>query len=572
MQWELEADVIIVGSGLGAMTAALCLKEMGVEDILIIEKANKFGGTSAVSGGGIWIPNNHLAKACGATDSNDEAKAYVTATTAAGKVPETLIDTYIENANKMLKFVTSRAKEIAYISLEHYPDYYMHAEGAKAGHRSLEPKPINWDQLGDDMATMQETHHMMYLFDRIGFTQVEGHDLVTRSPGWWKIMLKLVLKYLFETLWRIKYKTKRARRLACGAAGTARMFLALKNRGISVTLNCALTDLVTDDNDRVIGVHAKDHGRGITIRARKAVILGSGGFEYNQKLREEYLPQPTSTQWSSGGIHTNTGDSLQACLKLNAKTRLMDGAWWCTTINAPDEPAPRLAIMEKSLPGSCVVNMRGERIANESQNYMAYATDFFKSHSEDTPNHPSYMIFDKRFRDSYMVGPLLDVKSRPDKSLPKSYFEEGFMAIEESIDALAKKLGIDKDGLNTTITKMNGYATTGIDLEFQRGESQYDKYYGDESVSPNPCLHAIEQAPFYAIRIDPGEFGTHGGMDITPHAQVLKEDGSVIEGLYAIGNCAAAILPSYPGPGSTLGPAMTFAYQAAKHISGHNGE
>ena len=568
IQWDRETDVVVVGSGLGGMTAALCLKELGVDKVEIIEKAEKFGGASGVSGGGIWIPNNHYAKACGAEDSKEKTAKYLDNTITKGTVPQELIDTYIDKASEMLKFVTDRAKEVQYISLEAYPDYYMDNPGAMAGHRSLEPQPILITELGDDMKRLQETHHMMYLFNRIGFTQVEGHHLVTRAKGWVGIMVKLMLTHLLEVFWRMQNDTKRAKRLACGAAGTARMFLAIRNRGIKISYGCALEDLIQDDNGKIIGIKTKENGKTIYIKTSRAVILAAGGYEYNQALRDKYLPKPTNANWSASGIRSNTGDALQACLKIGAKTRLMNGAWWCTTISAPDEPAPRLAIMEKSLPGSCVVNMAGKRIANESQNYMAYQTEFFKTHSAENPNAPAYMIFDKRFRDSYIVGPLLDKQSRPDSRLPKEYFENGFLAIENSIDALADKLGINKDGLNETIQKMNEYGKSGKDLEFKRGDTEYDRYYGDVNIKPNPCLFPIEQAPFYGIRIDPGDFGTHGGMDTNVHAQVLSEKTNApIEGLYAIGNCAAAILPNYPGPGATLGPAMTFGYQAARHIS-----
>ncbi len=568
MEWHRETDVLVVGSGLGGMTSALCLKELGIEKVDIIEKSSKFGGASGVSGGGIWIPNNHYAKACGAEDSKEKAAEYLRNTISDGTVPQELIDTYIDKASEMLKFVTDAAPEVQYISLEAYPDYYMDNPGAMAGHRSLEPQPVNVTDLGEDMPRLQETHHMMYLFDRIGFTQVEGHALVTRAKGWVGIMVKLMLTHMFEVFFRMKHKTKRAKRLACGAAGTARMFMAIKNKGVDISYECALQELIQDDSGKVIGVKALEGGKVVNIKANRGVILAAGGYEYNQELREKYLPQPTSAEWSGSGIRTNTGDALQASLKVGAKTRLMNGAWWCTTISAPDEPAPRLAIMEKSLPGSCVVNMAGKRIANESQNYMAYQTEFFESHSEANPNAPAYMIFDKRFRDSYIVGPLLDVQSRPDSRLPKEYFENGFMAIEDSIDAIADKLGIDKVGLNDTINKMNEYGKTGKDLEFGRGDTEYDRYYGDETIEPNPCLHSIDQGPFYAIRIDPGDFGTHGGMDTNVNAQVLSESNEPIDGLYAIGNCAAAILPNYPGPGATLGPAMTFGYQAARHIAG----
>jgi 3-oxosteroid 1-dehydrogenase len=569
MDWHRETDVLVVGSGLGGMTSALCLKELGVDKVEIIEKADKFGGASGVSGGGIWIPNNHYAKVCGAEDSTEKSAEYLRNTISEGTVPQELIDTYIEKAPEMLKFVTDKASDVQYISLEAYPDYYMDNPGAMAGHRSLEPEPINVTELGDDMPRLQETHHMMYLFDRIGFTQVEGHALVTRAKGWVGIMIKLMLTHVFEIFFRMKHKTKRAKRLACGSAGTARMFLAIKKAGVSIEYESAFEDLILDEAGKVIGIKAIENGKSINIKANRGVILAAGGYEYNQELREKYLPSPTNKEWSGSGIRTNTGDALQACLKIGAKTRLMNGAWWCTTISAPDEPAPRLAIMEKSLPGSCVVNMAGKRIANESQNYMAYQTEFFESHSDSNPNAPAYMIFDKRFRDSYIVGPLLDVQSRPDSRLPKEYFENGFMAIEDSIDALADKLGIDKAGLNDTISKMNEYGKTGKDLEFGRGDTEYDRYYGDETIEPNPCLHAIDQGPFYAIQIDPGDFGTHGGMETNVNAQVISEEtNEPIEGLYAIGNCAAAILPNYPGPGATLGPAMTFGYQAARHIAG----
>lgn len=572
MNWDREVDVVVVGSGLGAMTSALCLKEMGVDKIEVIEKGEKWGGTSAASGGGIWIPNNHYAKACGATDSVEEARTYLGTTIPDGMVPQELIDTYIDNASKMLKFV-SKADEVKYESLAHYPDYYSMNPGSKTGHRSLEPATINWGTLGDDMKTMEPTHHMMFLFDRIGFNQVEAHSLVTRPPGWWVKMVQLVIGHILETPWRLIHKTKRARRLTCGSAGTARMFLAIKNRNIPVTLNCGMTDLIQDENGKVIGIKANENGKEITIKANKGVILGAGGYEYNQELREKYLPKPTNAEWSGGNIRTNTGDTLVACEKIGSKLRLMNGAWWCTTMKAPDEPAPRLAIMEKSLPGSCVVNMSGKRIANESQNYMGYQTEFFERHTEENPSYPAYMIFDKRFRGSYIVGPLMDTTAKPDSAIPKSYYENGFFAKEDTVEALADKLGINKAGLVETVKNMNEYAKTGKDLEHQRGDAEYDRYYGDQTVSPNPCLHAIDEAPYYGIRIDPGDFGTHGGMDTNINAQVLRaSDDQPIEGLYALGNCAAAILPTYPGPGSTLGPAMTWGYQAAKHITGHNGE
>jgi 3-oxosteroid 1-dehydrogenase len=245
----------------------------------------------------------------------------------------------------------------------------------------------------------------------------------------------------------------------------------------------------------------------------------------------------------------------------------MSGGWWCSSITAPDDPVPRLAIMDKSYPGNIVVTRRGRRIANESQNYYAYQLEFYRRHTAEDPQAPSWMIFDARSRRMYFNGPLWPTRYLPDWRLPRAYFTSGFLSRAGSIRELAERAGIDAEGLAQTVSAMNEYARTGKDLEFGRGDSEYDRYYADPRIKPNPCLAPIVEPPFYAMRIDPGDFGTHGGLATNTDAQVLHTDGTPIPGLYAVGNCAAAILPTYPGPGSTLGPAMTFAWQAAKHFA-----
>jgi 3-oxosteroid 1-dehydrogenase len=214
-----------------------------------------------------------------------------------------------------------------------------------------------------------------------------------------------------------------------------------------------------------------------------------------------------------------------------------------------------------------VVNTLGKRISNESQNYMSFMKEAFEKHSQATPSSPMYMIFDSNFRKKYFVGPLLNAKFRPDFMLPQSYYDEGFLAKADNIPDLARKMKIDVDALVDTVKRMNEYAKTGKDPELHRGDALYDRYYGDPEVKPNPCLGPIVQAPFYAIRMDLGDFGTNGGLVIDTNAQVHDEAGNAIPGLYAIGNTAAGMLVTYPGPGSTLGPAMAFAYRAAKHIA-----
>lgn len=561
-QWDHSVDVLVVGSGNGALTSALCCYEMGTQDVLVIEKTDKYGGTSSISGGGVWVPNSRYAKACGADDSPEAAKTYLMNTIPTEMVSEEMIDTYLEQAPKMLDFLHERTR-VRYESLEHYPDYYSDLDGSRGGHRSLEPEPLNENELGGERKNLRYTHHMMFLFNIIGFTQVEGQLLMAQMPGWFTLALKMVAKYILDIPWRLR--SRKARRLTCGCAGVARLRVSMLDRDMPLWLNSPMSSLI-EDGGHVVGAVVKKEGKILRVRARKGVILAAGGFEHNQAMREKYLPKPTNTEWT-GGCPGNTGDTLNECLRLGAKTHMLDSSWWCTTISVPGEPSPRLSIVEKSFPGSIVVNPAGKRFSNESQNYMSYLKETFSVHSEENPCVPSYQIFDARFRANYLVGPLLNSKLKPDWMLPSSYYKEGFLAKAETILELAEKIGVDAEGLEKTINDMNGYALTGKDLEFQRGDALYDRYYGDPRVEPNPCLGAIDKAPFYAMKIDPGDFGTQGGMVVTTGAQVIKEEGGVISGLYAIGNCSAPILPTYPGPGSTLGPAMTMGYQAAKTIT-----
>ena len=562
MNWDREVDVLVVGTGNGGLTAAVCNWEMGTKDVLIIEKQDKVGGTSATSGGGIWIPNSHYAKEAGAEDNLQDAKSYLMNTLFGEDVPEEMIDTYLEKAPELLKFLHDRT-DVRYESLAEYPDYYTNMEGAREGHRSLEPAPIMASELGANWKNMTWTHFMMRMFNRIHFTQVEAHLLMVQLPGWKKLLARLMWDYIRDIPWRLK--TPISRRLACGSAGVARLYLSVLKRDIPLEFNTQMVELIAD-GDTVLGAVIECNGQRQRVRAAKGVILASGGFEKNQALREQYLPAPTNTTWSAGNPG-NEGDALLAGLELGAKTRLMNDAWWTTTLCVPDEPAPRLAIMEKSFPGSCVVNRDGKRFANESQNYMAFQKDLFKTHTEEHPNAPAWHVFDATFRENFMVGPLMTKAMKPDSQIPKKWFDEGFVAKADTIRELAGMLGIDADGLEETIGKMNHYAVTGKDEDFGRGDAAYDRYYADPAIKPNPCLAPIVKAPFYAMRIEAGDFGTLGGLDTDTVARVRKADGGVFEGLYAVGNCSAAILPTYPGPGATLGPAMTMAYQAARHMN-----
>ncbi len=557
--WDHEVDLLVVGSGNGALTGAICGHDMGAGEVLVIEKGERFGGSSALSGGGVWVPGNRYAKAAGAKDSFDEALQYLHNTIPDGMVPEEKITTYLANAPKMIDFLHERTR-VRYCTLEKYPDYFSDKGGAKTGHRSMEPEPINITELKEDLDKFLDGG-AMYVMYKYALTQVEAQVIISRIRGWTAKMAKLLVSYYIDIPWLLKGRGY-SRRTTGGGAGVIRLYLSLKDRHIPLWLNTEMQQLITEGK-RVVGVVVQREGKTLRIKARKAVLLASGGFEYNQSMREQYLPKPSNTAWSAG-CRTNTGDAIRAGQHIGTKIGLMENAWWCTTKVIPGIKYPFLSIITKSLPGTIVVNKSGKRFSNESQNYMSFLKETFAKHSDENPCVPAYMVFDTKFRRSRNVWPSL----LPDFMLPKSYYDEGLLARGNTIEELARNMGVDEKGLQQTVKQFNEYAKTGKDLDFQRGDAAYDRYYGDPEVKPNPCLGPIIKPPFFSIRIEAGDFGTQGGMVTNTNAQVLSENGEAFEGLYATGNCTAAVLPTYPGPGSTLGPAMTYAYLAAKHISG----
>ena len=568
MNWDYEYDVVVVGSGNGALTSALCAHDGGAKT-LVIEKSDQFGGTSATSGGGVWIPNNRYAKAENVDDSDQDARDYINSVSPKGKINEDLIETYIIEGPRMIDYLHENSI-VKYRNLPYYPDYFPDNPGGKGGNRSMEPEPISGTKLGNDLAKLREQHPQTAFTMgpiNMNFTQVEGQLLLGALPGWKSLFAKLITKYIFDIPMRFKWGWK-DRRLTMGNAGVARLILSLKDRDVDLWIDTGMTDLI-ENKGKVIGIKANKYGSEINIKANKGVILASGGFEKDQNLREQYLPQPTNSDWSAANIY-NTGDALKAALKLGADTHQMDTGWWSTVMKVPNQEKGWLSMVDKSMPGNYTVNKNGERFSNESQNYVSFVDDMFKQYAEGNPCAPCYMIFDSNFRKNRPCGPLLQGTMQPDSSVPKEWWTPSFLSKADTLEKLAEIVGIDPRGLLKTQAKVNKFSKTGKDLDLKRGDSVYDRYYGDPSVTPNPCLASLDKGPFYCMVLYPGEMGTAGGLVIDVNARVLKADGVAIPGLYACGNCTTALLPKYPGPGSTLGPAMTFGYLAAKHITGTN--
>ena len=369
------------------------------------------------------------------------------------------------------------------------------------------------------------------------------------------------------------YTNFRARRerlgntdLSLGLALVGRLRLSLMDRKVPLWLDTSLEDLIADEG-RIVGVLVEKEGRALRIQAKKAVLLAAGGFERNLEMRERYQRAPTSDRWTAG-CETNTGDAVALAVAKGASLDLMGEAWWCPSMLVPLASPVRIVIYEKNLAGGIIVDRRGRRFMNEAEPYNDVGKSMYRANTSEGLAIPAFLVFDGTFRKKYACGPMMPGSTTPDWALPKvlegNFFEKG-----QTLDGLARKIGVDADGLIETVRRFNQFARTGKDLDFGRGDSLQDRYYTSTATGPNPSLGPIEKPPFYAVKVYPGDLGTKGGFRTDARSRVLTDTGEVIPGLYAAGNCSAAAMGrTYPGAGGTIGPAMTFGYIAAEDALG----
>jgi 3-oxosteroid 1-dehydrogenase len=375
----------------------------------------------------------------------------------------------------------------------------------------------------------------------------------------------IMARYFLDYPWR--RKTARDRRLTGGQALMGGLLTALRKRKVTLWLDTPLQSLTQEDG-RVSGVVVQREGKSLQLTARRAVLLGAGGFERNQALREQYLPQPTNADWTATPVGGNTGDAILAGAQAGGVLHLMAHSWGVPTLFVPKEDKYRAMFVERSLPGCMVVNAAGQRFLNESGPYPEFQQAMFANHEKTGGAVPAWIVFDAEFRAKYPIGPLMPSTAMPDNRLRKSWLNVVYWK-GETLQQLAQQIGVDASGLVDSAARMTAFAQSGKDLDFDRGGNGFDRYYGDDSVKPNPNLAPIAKGPFYALKLFPGDIGTKGGLLTDRDARVLNQDGQAIEGLYCVGNNSASVMgPAYPGAGSTLGPAMTFAYRAVAHVMG----
>jgi len=547
---EPEFDVVVAGSGAAGMTAALTAAGRGLR-VVVIEKSDHFGGSTARSGGGVWVPGNSVLERAGVRDTPELASIYL-AHVAGDCVSPARQHALLEHGPAMLDLVRARTP-VDFAWVPGYADYYPEAPGGLASGRTIEPVPLDGRALGAELARLNPPY--LPAPDGMAITAADYRwlSLGTSHP-------RAIWTTAKVTGRMATTKLLRRRTLSLGQALAAGLRAGLSSAGVPVWLGTPLTGLLLE-NGRVAGVHARVEGEHATIRARRGVLIATGGFERNAAMRARYQRQPIGADWTTGSAG-NTGDGIVAGQQAGAALDLMDDAWWGPSI--PLTSGPFFCLSERSLPGCILVNGDGRRFVNEAAPYVDAVHAMYEGHTEASPHIPAWLILDQRYRNSYVFAGM-----PPRKPLPRRWYAAGAASRAETLAALATQVKISAHGLEETVERFNGFARSGKDADFGRGDSAYDRYYGDPRRRPNPNLAPLAQPPYYAVKIVPGDLGTKGGLRTDERARVQREDGSVIPALYAAGNASAAVMGhSYAGAGATIGPAMTFGYIAALDMAG----
>lgn len=553
-------DVIVVGSGAAGAMAALRAAELGLS-VLVVEKAHKYGGTSATSGGVMWIPNHQLTPN---DDSREQALEYL------GQlidvpVQRDRLEAYVDQAPQMIRFLKSLGMPLVPSA---WTDYFPHVPGARAD-RSIVCDTFDGRELGEKFTLMREQYTRFKLLNRYSMDLPEFFSISTRGKGWIQAFLKILWRYWSDLGTRAL--TKRDRRFTNGTALMGPLYKRIFAHGVEVRLETRLEELVLEQGE-VAGVTVSSFGRRYTIRARHGVVLCAGGFEWNQELRDRFLPVPGLTRHSSSPEDANRGEALIAGMKIGAATEHTDDAWWIPTMHMPMPRASNFeeihqAAFDVGRPHSVCVNRNGDRFVDEACGYDEFGEAMVADQLKTGANTPCWLVFDATFRKNYTAGGFMPTLIMPDLVIPPDWWDH-YIFRAPTIEGLAAKIHVPVDALRRTIGNMNVYAQTGVDPQFGRGGNDYDRMFGDPAVSPNPCLGAIDTPPYYAVPINLGDLGTKGGLKADARARVIDSSGQPIPKLYVAGNNSGSPFGNrYPGAGGTIGPAMTFAFVAINDIA-----
>ncbi|ORB75393.1 FAD-binding protein [Mycobacterium scrofulaceum] len=561
--FDHTVDVLVVGSGGGGMTAALTARAAGL-DALVVEKSSFFGGSTALSGGGIWVPGAPAQRREGYAPSPERVVEYLRQITD-GLVSEARIRQYVESAPKMLEFLERLSGWCEFVWKPGYADYYPELPGGSGLGSTINVPPIDLRELGPDEHGLLQPLALAPRGIWLGPRELRAFYRIRQSWAGKGVLLKLIARMVRARLFG-------ERMAAIGQSLAARLRLAMTECGVPLWLDSPMTGLLTDAEGSVTGVSVERDGTTQRIGARLGVVLASGGFDHDLAWRKELLPE-VDQDWSFGNPAA-MGDGIRAAQKLGAATELLDEAWWFPAIQWPDGRM-QFMLNERMMPAQFIVNGDGKRFINEAAPYMDFGHAMIEGQKSGVTHIPCWLLTDHRSWTRYVVGGHLPIPKIPGapvptgRKVPAAWLESGVVKAAMTWEEMASRIGVPAENLVETARRFNELARAGHDDDFNRGDSVYDNYYGDPTL-PNPNLYPLGDPPYYAFRIVLGDLGTSGGLRTDEYARVLRADDTVVPGLYAVGNTSAPVMGrSYAGAGATIGPAMTFGFVAANHIAAH---
>ena len=542
--WDETVDFLVVGSGGGSMCAGLMLRHLG-KTPLILEKTDKIGGSTAMSGGVLWIPNNPLMRREGVADTPDAARTYFDAAVGHDAAPgasPARRDAFLRAGPRMTEFL--EAKGVQFERADGWSDYYDDLPGGCPRGRSIGMKLLDSAEMG----SLLDDLRIGPMPFPVSANEIRDISLATRTLSGMAMGIKVLLR-----MRRGKRTGKPL--LGVGAAVQGRMLMAAAAHGVPIRTSHAVRQLLAEDG-RVVGVLAEHAGRTLRIRARDGVLINAGGFSHNLAMRQKYGPAPASVDFTNANPG-DTGEMIEQAQALGAAIDLMDEAWWVPGTKPPNGEI-YMHVSDIAKPHVILVNGAAQRFTNEAGSYMQNGQRMYEQHPPVW-----WVIMESRHRRRYAWG------TQPPGVTPPDWVGSGYMKKADSLAALASQIGLDATALAATVARFNGFCAHGKDEDFNRGGRAYDRFYADPRNKPNASLGALEKPPFYAFKAFPGDVGTSGGIVCDEWARVLRDDGSVIPGLYATGNSTAAVTGRcYPGAGASIAASFVFGYLAARHAAG----
>ncbi|ABH00067.1 probable fumarate reductase (plasmid) [Rhodococcus jostii RHA1] len=555
---DLTVDLLVIGSGTG-MAAALAAHEQGLS-VLIAEKTSYVGGSTARSGGAFWVPGSSILTEFGGrrSDPLPAARDYIGAVVG-DSAPAERGRAFVDNGAATVEMLR-RTTPMKFLWAKGYSDYHPEKIGGRAEGRTCECRPLDASVLGADRGRLRPGVMKASIPIPVTGADYKWMNLLARKP------LKALPRIFRRVLQGIGGMAIGREYLAGGQALAAGMYAGVLEAGIPVWTETSLVRLIEDGDGRVTGAVLRQHEREVEVTAKRGVVLAAGGFDHNMEWRRKYQSERLM-EHASLGSEGDTGDAIAIAQNLGAGLASMHEAWWFPAFAPLPGQPPMVMLAERSMPGSFIIDQDGRRFVNESMDYMSFGQAVLARENDGRPIEEMWIVFDQHYRNSYILAGAVF----PRQPIPQEWYDAGIAHRATNPDQLAQLIGVPADTFRQTFDRFNEMAASGTDTQFGRGESAYDRYYGDPTVRPNPNLRALQKDTLYAVKVVLSDLGTCGGVVADEHARVVREDGSVIDNLYAIGNTAAnAFGKSYPGAGATIGQGLVFGFIAARHAAAQN--